>query len=87
MTGWVEAIFALLVLGVGLLAVKALNDLRRQIESMKQAVESIGAALDQQHDATRRTLQAIGTSVDNTANSLGRIERAMPPTPVPRRGL
>jgi Tfp pilus assembly protein PilV len=85
MAGWIEILFAVLVLGVGLLAVKALNDLRRQIESMKQAVEAIGSALEQQHDVTRRTLTAIGTSVDNTAGSLGRIERAMPPTPVPRR--
>jgi hypothetical protein len=85
MAVWVEVIFALLLLGVGLLAVKALNDLRRQIESMKQAVESIGSALDQQHDVTRRTLTSIGTSVDNTASSLGRIERAMPPAPAPRR--
>jgi Tfp pilus assembly protein PilV len=85
MAVWVEVIFALLVLGVGLLAVKALNDLRRQIEAMKQAVESIGNALDQQHDATRRTLTSIGTAVDNTASSLGRIERAMPPAPAPRR--
>ena len=73
----IEIVLALALFIVGTLGVKALNDLRRQIEGMKRAVESIGSALEQQHTVTQRTLKAIGTSVDNTAGSLVRIETAM----------
>ena len=81
---WIQVLFAVLVLILGWQGVKALNDLRGQIGAMKNAVEGIGSALEQQHTETRRTLSAIAQSVDNTAGSLGRIESAMPPPPVRR---
>ena len=77
METWIDTLLALAALGVASLAVRALNDLRRQIEAMKHSVEDIGNALDRQHTETRSTLRAIGVSVDNTAGSLGRIEGAM----------
>ena len=81
---WIEVLFALAVLIMGWQGVKALNELRSQIAAMKQAVEGIGHALEQQHTDTRRTLSSIAQSVDNTAGSLGRIESAMPAPPVRR---
>ncbi|MBI3512507.1 MAG: hypothetical protein HY060_00275 [Proteobacteria bacterium] len=81
---WIMGLFALAVLALGWQGVKALNDLRNQIVGMKNAVEGIGKALEQQHTETRRTLTAIAQSVDNTAASLGRIESAMPSPPVRR---
>ena len=81
---WILVLLAVAVLVMGWQGVKALNDLRNQIVGMKNAVEGIGNALEQQHTETRRTLSAIAQSVDNTAGSLGRIESAMPPPPVRR---
>jgi hypothetical protein len=74
---WIDTLLGLAAVAVAGLAVKALTDLRHQIESMKRSVEDIGAALEKQHTETRNTLRAIAVSVDNTAGSLGRIEGAM----------
>jgi hypothetical protein len=75
---WIEVLFGTALLAMAWLGVRALSDLREQIEAMKRAVEDIGSALERQHTETRNTLQAIAASVDNTAGSLRRIESAMP---------
>jgi hypothetical protein len=75
---WIEGLFAVAMLVVGGLAVKALRDLLGQIEAMKRSVEDIGTALERQNVESKRTLQAIEVAVGTTASSLGKIEAAMP---------